>query len=183
MNVVETIFHLFAEQGETAYFGENVSQLEHALQSAALAEENEAPATLITAALLHDIGHLLHGLEENIAEKGVDGQHEAVGEAWLTTHFPPAVSEPVRLHVAAKRYLCTTDPHYAATLSPASQQSLILQGGGMSETEVASFEANPFYADAVRLRYWDDAAKIPGLAVPPLEHYRTTIENSLQSSH
>ena len=143
-----------------------------------LFRSGSAPA-LVVAALLHDVGHLLHGLGEDIAQQGVDGQHEEVGEAWLRTHFPPAVTEPVRLHVSAKRYLCATDPRYASTLSPASQQSLLLQGGNMTPQEVTDFEGNPFWEDAVRLRYWDDTAKVVGLEVPPLSHYRSALEACL----
>ncbi len=176
MNVVDTLKHLFEAHGEDAYFGEAVSQIEHALQSAALAEQSGSAQPLIVAALLHDVGHLLHGLGENIATKGIDGRHEEVGEEWLRAHFPSAVTEPVRLHVSAKRYLCATDPNYASTLSPASQQSLLLQGGKMTPQEVAGFEANPFWEDAVRLRYWDDTAKVIDLEVPPLQHYLPAIE-------
>ena len=135
---------------------------------------------LYVAALLHDIGHLLHQLPEDIADRGIDGQHEKIGEAWLARHFGPEVTEPVRLHVAAKRYLCAADAAYRAQLSPASRQSLALQGGPFSEAEVQEFERHPFYREAVRLRRWDDAAKIPGLAVPGLEHYRLRLEGAVK---
>ncbi len=173
MEIVEQIFQLFAANGENAYFGENVSQLEHALQAAYLAEEAKVDSTLIVAALLHDVGHLLHGMDEGIANLGIDGKHEEVGEIWLSKHFPASVTEPVYLHVSAKRYLCSTDKHYLSQLSPASQQSFHLQGGLMTSQEVADFESNPYFREAIQLRYWDDEAKIPQLQVPPLEHYRS----------
>src|SRR5690349_10889305 len=132
MDVVDTIAGLFASRGQALYFGEAVSEAEHALQAAHLAEREGAGDDLVAAALLHDIGHLLHGLGEDVADRGVDGRHEVAGHAWLARWFAPAVAEPVRLHVAAKRYLCATDPAYLARLSPASRQSLELQGGPFS---------------------------------------------------
>ena len=135
--------------------------------------------TLVVAALLHDIGHLLHGLPEHIADKGIDGRHEAVGEAWLTPQAGPAVTEPLRLHVAAKRYLCAVNSDYMTLLSPASIKSLRLQGGPYTDDEVEAFEKNPHYQDAVRLRRWDDQAKVAGLDVPDLAHYRSVFERVL----
>jgi len=175
MNVADQIFEMFSRHGNEAYFGEPVSQTEHALQTALQAEQENAPQTLVVAALLHDVGHLLHGMGEDVANRGVDARHEAAGEAWLARHFPPAVTEPVRLHVAAKRYLCHTDPDYFGQLSPASVQSLELQGGAFTEHEARVFEAHRYFGEALRLRRWDDAAKIPGLEVPDLEHYRPAL--------
>jgi [1-hydroxy-2-(trimethylamino)ethyl]phosphonate dioxygenase len=175
MNVVDEIFQIFERRGGEAYFGEPVSQREHALQAAYQAEQEQAPQALVVAALLHDVGHLIHGLGEDVADRGVDARHEDAGEHWLALHFPPEVTEPVKLHVAAKRYLCRTDPEYLGKLSPASVQSLALQGGPFSEAEAREFEAYRYYHEAVRLRRWDDRAKIPGLAVPDLEHYRPAI--------
>jgi len=174
MSVVEEIFRIFEKLGGDAYFGEPVSQREHALQAAHQAEQEGAPQALVVAALLHDIGHLVHGLSEDIADRGVDARHEEAGEAWLAQHFPPEVTEPVKLHVAAKRYLCR-DPQYFSELSPASVQSLALQGGPFSDDEARQFEAHRYHRQAVRLRRWDDRAKIPGLAVPDLEHYRLSL--------
>ena len=170
-SVTEQIVELFDKKGDEAYFGENVSQLEHALQSAALAVEAGADNTLVVAALLHDIGHLTHEEGEDAADRGIDTRHEDDGEAWLSQYFPPSVTEPIKLHVAAKRYLCATDSQYLSILSEASVKSLELQGGPMSEQEVAEFEANPFYKEAVELRRWDDTAKVVGLEVPTLEFY------------
>ena len=176
MDIPEQIEQLFEKKGGEAYFGEDVTQLEHALQAAWMAEQEEAPDSLVVAALLHDIGHLLHDLPETIADQGVDTRHEELGNAWLKDYFGDAVCEPVKLHVAAKRYLCATDAVYLEQLSAASRQSLALQGGPMSRSEVNDFEANPFYRAAVGLRRWDDRAKISGLAVPGLEHYRARVK-------
>lgn len=176
MRIVEDILDLFATRGAAAYHGEAVSQEEHALQAAELAEREGAPDALIVAALLHDVGHLLDGQDEDLAQRGVDGHHEEAGCAWLSRHFGPEVTEPVRLHVAAKRYLCAVDSAYREGLSPASQTSLELQGGPMDGDEVAAFEAHAYFHDAVRLRHWDEAAKIPGLPVPGPSHYRDRLE-------
>jgi [1-hydroxy-2-(trimethylamino)ethyl]phosphonate dioxygenase len=181
MNVFEEILQIFDSRGDEAYFGEPVSQKEHALQAAHQAEQEGAPPPLVTAALLHDIGHLVHGLPEDIADRGFDGRHEDAGEAWLERYFPPQVTEPVKLHVAAKRYLCRVDPEYRARLSPASQQSLALQGGPFSGDEARQFEEHRYFREAVRLRRWDDEAKSPGLEVPGLEHYRRALEAAAQN--
>jgi phosphonate degradation associated HDIG domain protein len=176
VKILDEIFTIFHTKGETAYFGEAVSQMEHALQSAQLAVQSGAPDSLVVAALLHDIGHLLHDQPEHIASLGVDAAHELVGEAWLAQRFGAEVTEPVGLHVAAKRYLCAVEPGYLEHLSPASVQSLWLQGGPMTPDEIRAFESRPFYREAVQLRRWDDEAKIPGREAPPLKHYRSLIE-------
>jgi gamma-butyrobetaine dioxygenase len=174
--VVDEIMELFATRGGDAYFGEPVSQLEHALQTAFQAEQEGAPDDLIAAALLHDIGHLLHELPEDIADLGVDGRHEEVGAKWLARYFPPAVIEPIRFHVAAKRYLCAVDGAYRRRLSEASIQSLALQGGPMSADEVREFEASSYVRESARLRMWDDQAKIVGLKTPELRQYLSLLE-------
>jgi phosphonate degradation associated HDIG domain protein len=176
MNVVDEIFRIFENRGDEAYFGEPVSQKEHALQAAHQAEQEGATQSLVVAALLHDIGHLIHGMEADIADRGVDARHEDAGEAWLARHFQPEVTEPVKLHVAAKRYLCRIDQAYLNQLSPASLQSLALQGGPLTEEEAREFERHQYYREAVRLRRWDDRAKTPDLTVPELEHYRPALE-------
>jgi phosphonate degradation associated HDIG domain protein len=176
MNVIDCLFTLFREKGNGAYFGEAVTETEHALQCAYLAEQSGAAPELITAALLHDVGHLLHGLPEDAAGRGINVRHEEGGAAWLERWFGPAVVDPIRLHVAAKRYLCAVEPAYHAGLSAASQQSLRLQGGPMSPEEVSRFEREPWSRAAIALRRWDDTAKVPGLAVPGLEHYRPCLE-------
>ncbi|MFM7186860.1 MAG: phosphonate degradation HD-domain oxygenase [Armatimonadota bacterium] len=158
-----TVIDLFAIHGSSEYGGEAVTQEEHALQCAELAAAGGAPETLIAAALLHDIGHLLHDLPADAPERGIDDLHEALGGRWLESRFVSAVTEPVRLHVAAKRYLCATEPAYEAALSEPSRVSLALQGGPFTADEVAEFEQNPFWRDALRLRRWDDTGKISGL--------------------
>jgi phosphonate degradation associated HDIG domain protein len=180
MDCVEQIYELFSTRGDAEYFGEPVSQKEHALQVAHFAVQDGASETLVVAALLHDIGHLLAGTED-MAENSIDGRHEDAGFVWLKNHFGPEVTEPVRLHVSAKRYLCHAEPSYLETLSPASLLSLKLQGGALDESAAHSFERQPYAKDAVRLRRWDDQGKIRGLEVPGLESYRAMIEQ--QSKH
>ena len=172
MTATDEIMQLMNARGAEAYFDEPVSQLEHALQAAWFATKAKSRPTLVVAALLHDVGHLLHGLPEHIAGEGVDARHEDVGYEWLLSRFGAEVAEPVRLHVAAKRYLCASEREYLARLSPASIQSLALQGGPLAEDEAREFERLPLYRDAVQLRRWDDAAKVPGLAVPEIAAYR-----------
>jgi gamma-butyrobetaine dioxygenase len=166
---------IFAARGGSAYFGEPVSQLEHALQAAYHAEREAAPGWLVVAALVHDIGHLLHDMPEHVADLGIDSRHEDLGHAWLAQYFGPEVTAPVGMHVDAKRYLCATDAEYLKLLSPASVESLALQGGPFGEEEAREFEERPFAREAVRLRRWDDLAKVPGMGVPRLEHYRGMI--------
>ncbi|MBX3422044.1 MAG: HD domain-containing protein [Pirellulaceae bacterium] len=169
------LLELLASQGGAMYGGEAVTQLEHALQAAMLAEQERATPELITAALLHDIGHLSSGLSEKISEHQVDDRHEHRALALLESIFPITVTEPIRMHVDAKRYLCTVDPNYEAKLSPASVVSLRLQGGRMSSREVEAFQAHSLLADALRLRGWDDQAKVAGLPTPPLSHFASYV--------
>ena len=178
MNCVEKIFEVFSERGDAEYFGEPVSQKEHALQVAYFAEKDGASNALIVAALLHDIGHLLTG-DETLAGRDIDGRHEDSGYAWLKDYFGPAVTEPVRLHVDAKRYLCYVDVEYRNGLSPASVLSLKLQGGAFDEEDAQEFERWPYATDAVRLRRWDDQGKISGLEVPGLEHYHEMLRRQM----
>jgi phosphonate degradation associated HDIG domain protein len=171
MSIVEEIESLFARRGAAEYVGEPVSQLEHALQAAYLAEQDGASPALITAALLHDIGHLLDDNADDPAKMDSDLAHEATAARWLATAFPEAVTRPVELHVAAKRYLCATDPGYFANLSPASVASLRLQGGPMSADEAAAFRRDAYANDAISLRRWDERAKVPGQVTPSLTHF------------
>jgi phosphonoacetaldehyde hydrolase len=160
-----------------AHYGEGVSQIEHMLQSAQLAVDQRLPETLIAAALLHDVGHLLGVEPENVAALGIDTQHERRGTRWLAEVFPPAVCVPIAMHVAAKRYRCSTDPDYYHTLSPASRQSLALQGGVMSDGQIAAFRHSPWYADAMTLRALDDHAKRGDVAPAELDTYLPLLQN------
>lgn len=179
MNALDEIRAAFARRGGDTY-GEGVSQLEHALQCAACAERDGASPALIAATLLHDIGHLVHDLPQDIADQGIDTQHESLGSAFLSRHFGPEVTEPVRLHVAAKRYLATTEKGYFDLLSPASVQSLQLQGGLMSPQERTRFAAERFAEDAVKLRRWDDEGKMLGAKTPDLAHFERYVSANLR---
>jgi [1-hydroxy-2-(trimethylamino)ethyl]phosphonate dioxygenase len=179
-SIVEKIITLFNDQGDSEYGGEPVTQGEHALQSAHLALTEKASSSLVIASLLHDIGHVLHALPDDAPEQGIDDLHEELGNRFLIKYFIPAVSEPVHLHVAAKRYLCAVEPSYFALLSEPSVLSLQLQGGPMSEEECQKFEANPYYKDAVQLRRYDDMAKIPNLTVQPIEFYAPFLQENLK---
>lgn len=172
--IINEIFALFAERGQRQY-GEDVTELEHALQCALFATQAGEPGQVVAACLLHDYGHLLHDLGEDVAERGVDASHEERGAAHLARNFPLEVVEPIRLHVAAKRFLCLRQPEYFDGLSAASQLSLQLQGGVMSDAEACDFEVLPHSAAAVQLRRYDDAGKIPYLVTPPLESYRSLL--------
>ncbi len=165
------IVALYTEKGDRRYGLHEISQRDHALQCAALARGDNASSALVVAALLHDIGHLSHRFGESPAKRGIDDHHERLGAKQLTKHFGAAVSEPVRLHVPAKRYLCAVEPDYFGKLSPDSVRSLALQGGPMSAAEITAFEAEAWWRDAVALRHWDETAKVPGLPVPELESY------------
>jgi [1-hydroxy-2-(trimethylamino)ethyl]phosphonate dioxygenase len=179
MNVVtDEIFARLASRGDQMYGGEAVTQLQHALQCATLARREGASATLVAAALLHDYGHLV-AEDEGAALRGVDRLHEEAAANHLAAWFPPAVTEPIHLHVAAKRYLCAVDPNYLAGLSPASAASLAVQGGPFSAEEALRFSADPHHEEAIRLRIWDDTAKDPSTETPPLADFRREVEASL----
>lgn len=167
---VEEVFAMLAERGSARYGDERVSVLAHSLQSAVLAQEEGAAPALVTAALLHDFGHVLPEREAAAAE-GVDMLHEELGAKWLARLFGEDVTMPIRLHVPAKRYLCAVEPGYFDGLSPASVRSLELQGGAFPAGEAEAFIRAPHAEAAVRLRRWDDRAKVPGLATPPLEAF------------
>jgi phosphonate degradation associated HDIG domain protein len=165
--------------GQHQYGLSDINQIQHALQAARLAEEAGDPPALIAAALLHDIGHMVHDLGENPAAEGIDDQHEDVGNAFLKDHFGPELTEPVRLHVAAKRYLCGKEADYFAKLSKDSVLSLSLQGGPMSAAEITAFEALPYWREAVRLRRYDEGAKVKGLATPDVAHFMPYVAQSM----
>jgi phosphonate degradation associated HDIG domain protein len=175
-SITLAVLDLFSTHGMSEYGGEAVTQEEHALQCAELALADGAPNTLVAAALLHDIGHLLHDLPVDAPERGIDDLHEALGGRWLETRFVPAVTEPVRLHVDAKRYLCAMEAEYEAALSEPSRVSLALQGGPFSPNEVAAFEQNPFWQDALRLRRWDDTGKVDGLVTRKVTDFADVLD-------
>jgi phosphonate degradation associated HDIG domain protein len=160
--MMNTLLALYEQGGDLVYAGESVTQLMHAWQCGRLAEKSGASAALQLASWLHDVGHLWVNLEGTPTLRGQDDVHELIGAEVLLSVFGPAVSEPVRLHVQAKRYLVSTRETYARKLSPDSVRSLQLQGGTMTSQECAAFEAEPFFADAVKLRVWDDLGKKSG---------------------
>jgi phosphonate degradation associated HDIG domain protein len=168
---LDDIEAVFARRGGEQYSGEPVTQLEHALQTAALAEGQGADDELVTASLLHDLGHLLHDLGETPTLRGVDDLHQFVALPFLRGLFSARVLGAIQGHVDAKRYLCATRPGYLEALSADSRRSLKLQGGVFDAAAAAAFIAAPGAAEAVRLRLWDDAAKAPALATPPLAHF------------
>ena len=177
---VATLFDFMVRRGQT-FYDESVTQLEHALQCANQARINDAKGTQVASALLHDLGHfLLDEHNEDIAFLADDLNHEAVGADFLEPFFPDAVTTPVRLHVPAKRYLCTTDAEYYDGLSEASKRSLRVQGGVMSDDERSAFERIPHFEDALSLRRWDDLAKVRNLETPGLETYRGVVASCLR---
>jgi phosphonate degradation associated HDIG domain protein len=169
---VAQIAELFSSEGAGEYLGEPVTQAVHMLQAAYLAEQEGAADALVAAALLHDVGHFKGAISGQDLMSGTDNLHSHSGADWLGQWFGPQVTEPVRLHVAAKRYLCAVEPGYAHTLSPASVYTLGVQGGPMRGAELTEFAASPYADDACRLRRWDDAAKDPDAAAPAFDHFR-----------
>jgi gamma-butyrobetaine dioxygenase len=173
---VEELAALFSSEGAQGYLGEAVTQAEHMLQTGALAEAAGSPDALIAAALLHDVGHFQGWLTGEDLMRGTDNRHEDRGALYLERWFGATVSEPVRLHVAAKRYLCRTEPEYFEALSPASRHTLLVQGGPMAALEALAFEELAHFADALRLRRFDDLAKDPSVVPPPFEHFVPLLE-------
>ncbi|MFM7540926.1 MAG: HD domain-containing protein [Planctomycetota bacterium] len=176
----DEVVDLLERRGGSQYGSEAVTQREHALQCALLARQRNLGAHLVSACLLHDLGHLLHDLPDDAPERGIDDVHEDRGAAWLKSRFKPEVVEPVRLHVAAKRYLCAVDPAYLGILSPPSVKSLELQGGPMSPSEVREFQSNPHHRAAVELRRLDDEAKVPGLPTPSAPDFLTELRAAMR---
>ncbi|MBI1384476.1 MAG: metal-dependent phosphohydrolase [Rhizobiales bacterium] len=177
--VVDMLIERMQEEGGAMYAGEAVTQLQHALQAADLARSEGASGHLVVAALLHDFGHLLNDDDAVAAARGVDQFHEEMAANYLMKWFPAEVTEPIRMHVPAKRYLCAAVKGYFDSLSPASRQSLAVQGGTFSEAEAAAFIARPHAPAAVDLRRWDDLAKDPTRAVPGLGTYREAMLRAL----
>lgn len=171
MRSIQRILDTLSTHGHSQYGREAVTQKQHALQCATLAERAKSEPTLVVACLLHDFGHLVHTLGEDAAERGIDDRHEYRALPYLRDIFPLAVTEPIRLHVNAKRYLCAVDEGYWNDLSPASKRSLELQGGIFSEEEACTFISQPYAKDAVQLRIWDDLAKNPCMQTPVIEHF------------
>jgi phosphonate degradation associated HDIG domain protein len=169
--VIEDLLKLYEVKGDREYEGEGISQLEHALQSAQLAQQAGSAPALVCAALLHDVGHLLNDKGETPTLRGVDDLHQYAALPFLRPYFPEAVLGPIRLHVDAKRYLCATRPDYYERLSEDSKRSLKLQGGVFAPAEAERFIGQPHAADAVQVRLWDDAAKVRGAATPGLAHF------------
>lgn len=177
MDPVALLVALYDSAPAHRLYDEIVTEREHALQCAALAARADSPPALVAAALLHDVGHLI--LDDNVAltdELTVDHHHDRAGARHLARWFPASVSEPVALHVAAKRYLCATEAGYVDSLSAASLRSLDVQGGPMSVGECAAFARRPGHADAVSIRRWDDTAKVSGIEVPDFDHYRALLQ-------
>ena len=178
---VDDLFAWLSSAG-AAYYDEQVTQVQHALQTAEIARQTQATEQSIVAALLHDIGHLLvHEHQGTDDFLGRDLQHEEVGAQWLATFFPPEVVEPIRLHVLAKRWLCTVDETYWQCLSDASKRSFLLQGGKMCHAEITAFQAHASWGRAVALRQRDDLGKQPGQHVPGLESLRTVVLHVLKA--
>jgi predicted HD phosphohydrolase len=173
---IDELLQIFCQQGSAEYFGESITFRQHSLQAAHFVALAGASDALIAAALLHDIGHLIGNAPAHLEDWHTDAEHEAVGARFLQTLFPLTVTEPVRLHVAAKRYLCATQATYLRQLSAASIRTLNLQRGPLSAADVARFEAEPFHTDALLLRRCDDQAKIQGLVTPDFPHYKPLLQ-------
>ena len=179
---VERLFNFMFEKG-LSFYDEVVTQLDHALQAAELAKKSNADNHLITSALLHDLGHLLlneHNTQDTFLAE--DLNHEEIRATSMAPFFPPLVTEPIRLHVDAKRYLCTVDQDYHNSLSQASKNSFQVQGQYMSTKEVKFFEQNVHFEAAVQVRRWDDLAKAKDVTVAPLNTYQTCVSQSLLST-
>ena len=179
--VLAEIEALFQAKGNLAY-GESVNQIEHALQCGSLAEADGAAPALVLAAVLHDVGHMLHRDAATAVHSGADDVHEALGAKFLARWFGPEVSEPVRLHVNAKRYLCAVEPAYWDSLSSLSRRTLEIQGGPMDQVQARAFEQSPHADAAVRLRRWDDTAKRAGAPTPPLPHFLAIASHCIKSA-
>jgi [1-hydroxy-2-(trimethylamino)ethyl]phosphonate dioxygenase len=176
---IEDVLDTYRKHGHLEY-GESVTELQHALQSATFAQRAGEPPVVVAAALLHDYGHLCHQLGEDIAERGIDARHEHIGANRLRELFVDEIVDAGRLHVAAKRYLCWKHPDYFQGLSEASRKSLQLQGGPMADSEAQEFEREPHFELAVRVRHYDDMGKEPEMHTPDLETFRPLLATFLR---
>ena len=180
-DIIEKLRDIFENLAADSYIGEDVTISEHMLQVAGAAEAEGADPALVAACLLHDVGHYVGKNAEEAHNAGIDLAHERLGADLIAPHFPDAVSEPVRLHVPAKRYLCAVEGGYFDVLSEASKHSLKLQGGPMSDDEVRDFESNPHHHAAVRLRRWEDGqGKVVGRETKPFQHYVPLLQSLLK---
>ena len=180
--VTKRILEIFEQNGNKNYGVEPVTQLQHALQGATLAQKEGADDQLIVAALLHDIGHIM--FEEDMpdsVDENLHDLHEEKAYHWVLEHFGARVADPVRLHVEAKRYLCTVEKEYVNQLSETSHKSFLDQGGLMTGDEKLAFESEPHFEEAIRLRRWDDLAKDPEMETQPIEQFVTIIESTIVS--
>jgi len=174
--IVAFLADIFERRGAEEYLGEPVTMAEHMLQGAWFAEREKASDELVAAALLHDVGHFTSEFGAYSPDDTEDKHHDDAGAEVLAPFFPPLVTECVRLHVSAKRYLCATDPSYDAKLSPASRHTLSLQGGPMNEEEIEEFRSSPFYEEAVRVRLWDEAGKVAGMKTRSFRDYAPLLQ-------
>ncbi len=174
--IVDFIGDIFRRRGAESYLGEDVTMSEHMLQGATLAQQAGASDILVAGALLHDIGHYTNEFPEDALAQGTDNLHEEAGARVLDGFFPSVVTDCIRWHVAAKRYLCATDPDYFAKLSDASVHTLNLQGGPMSDAEVAAFAKHPNLEEILQVRIWDDQGKVPGLPTPTFDDFAPLLQ-------
>lgn len=179
-NIVAFIADIFARRGDDSYMGEAVTMSQHMLQTATLAQKANAPETLVAASLLHDIGHYTSEFPESSLASGQDNYHETAGADVLKAFFPTSVTQPIELHVAAKRYLCAVNDSYFSRLSAASVQSLNVQGGPMDAAEVDAFRKHEYYEDSLRLRAWDDEGKVADVKTPAFEDFAPLLERLTQ---
>ncbi|MDX1785230.1 MAG: HD domain-containing protein [Roseovarius sp.] len=167
---------MFKRRGAESYLGEDVTMSEHMLQGATLAQQAGASDVLIAGALLHDIGHYTNEFPEDALARGTDNLHEEAGARVLDGFFPSLVTDCIRWHVAAKRYLCATDPAYFSKLSEASVHTLNLQGGPMDAAEVAEFAKQPNLNEILQVRIWDDQGKVPGMPTPDFDDFAPLLQ-------
>ena len=180
-SATEHVIRLFEQRGQGRYGSEQVSQLQHALQCAVFAKRQGAGSAMIAAALLHDLGHIIdHQPMPESDNQNLDDAHEQRAYQWIKSNFGKSVADPVRLHVAAKRYLCTVEPEYLAKLSPASLKSFHDQGGLMSQSQIDDFRDEPFAFEAVELRRWDDLAKDPTMQTPTIDDFAPLLDHLIE---